>query len=168
MKERLLDRNTTTAHWAERRLVRLGTPPVGSRRRRAAIRTSQNLPFEQLPYQCFQEARRVLQEDRREKVAAVRRGLAKIRRLEAIDPSQVTGGERVRQMRLASLRKQLEEYKILADINDPLVKRRFEDGLGKAATFFFSLFLFFFPFFFSTLPFFAALDSIYAYALLKD
>ncbi|RYP00960.1 hypothetical protein DL765_010886 [Monosporascus sp. GIB2] len=130
MKGRLMDRNTTTAPWAERKLVRMGTPPVGSRRRRAAIRTSQNLPFEQLPYQCFQEARRILQEDRQEKVHAIAKELAKIKRLEETPADQVVGGERMKNMRLASLRKQGEEYKILADINDPVVKRRFEDGLG--------------------------------------
>ncbi|KAK7751696.1 mitochondrial 54S ribosomal protein YmL35 [Diatrype stigma] len=130
MKERLLDRNTTTAHWAERKLVRLGTPPIGSRRRRAAIRTSQDLPFEQLPYQCFQEARAILAEDRQEKIAAIRKEVAKIRRLEETPADQVGGGERVKIMRLVSLRKQLERYKILADINDPIVKRRFEDGIG--------------------------------------
>ncbi|RYP69061.1 hypothetical protein DL771_006292 [Monosporascus sp. 5C6A] len=130
MKGRLMDRNTTTAPWAERKLVRMGTPPVGSRRRRAAIRTSQNLPFEQLPYQCFQEARRILQQDRQEKVQAIAKELAKIKRLEETPADQVVGGERMKNMRLASLRKQVEDYKILADINDPVVKRRFEDGLG--------------------------------------
>lgn len=139
MKERLLDPNTTTAHWAERKLVRQGTPPIGSRRRRAAIRTSQNLPFEQLPYQCFQEARAVLAEDRQEKIAAIRKEVAKIRRLEETPADKVVGGERVKIMRLISLRKQLERYKILADINDPIVKRRFEDGLGKQALFAFVL-----------------------------
>ncbi|KAI8625186.1 ribosomal protein YmL35 [Xylariaceae sp. FL1651] len=130
MKERLLDPNTTTAHWAERKLVRLGTPPVGSRRRRAALRTSQNVPFEQLPYQCFQEARRILQEDRQEKLQAIAKELAKIKRLQDTPADQVPGGERKKNLRLASLRKYVEELKILADINDPIVKRRFEDGLG--------------------------------------
>src|SRR5204863_6360819 len=82
MKERLLDPNTTTAHWAERKLMRTGTPPVGSRRRRAALRTSQNVPFEQLPYQCFQEARKILQEDRQEKLQALAKEVAKNKRLE--------------------------------------------------------------------------------------
>lgn len=130
MKLRLLDRETTTAHWAERKLVRMGTPPVGSRRRRAAIRTSENVPFEQLPYQCFQEARKILQEDRQEKIQAIAKELTKIKRLEATPADQVPGGERKKNLRLASLRKYLEELKILADINDPMVKRKFEDGLG--------------------------------------
>ncbi|KAI0133179.1 PEBP-like protein [Hypoxylon sp. NC0597] len=130
MKERLLDRETTTAHWAERKLIRMGTPPVGSRRRRAAIRTSENVPFEQLPYQCFQEARKILQEDRQEKIQAIAKELAKIKRLEETPADQVPGGERRKNLRLASLRKYVKELTILADVNDPVVKRRFEDGLG--------------------------------------
>ncbi|KAI1415207.1 PEBP-like protein [Hypoxylon sp. FL1857] len=130
MKERLMDRETTTAHWAERKLVRMGTPPIGSRRRRAAIRTSENVPFEQLPYQCFQEARKILQEDRQEKIQAIAKEMAKIKRLEETPADQVPGGERKKNLRLTSLRKHLEELKILADVNDPVVKRKFEDGLG--------------------------------------
>lgn len=113
----------------------MGTPPVGSRRRRAAIRTSENVPFEQLPYQCFQEARKILQEDRQEKIQAIAKELTKIKRLEATPADQVPGGERKKNLRLASLRKYLEELKILADINDPMVKRKFEDGLGKCLVF---------------------------------
>ncbi|KAI1341973.1 ribosomal protein YmL35 [Xylariaceae sp. FL0016] len=125
-----MDPSTTTAHWAERKLVRMGMPPVGSRRRRAAIRTSDNVPFEQLPYQCFQDARKILQEDRQEKIEAIKKELAKIKRLEAKPADEVSGGERMKNMRLTSLKKHVEELKVLADINDPIVKRRFEDGLG--------------------------------------
>jgi len=131
MKDRLLDPNTTTAHWAERKLMRSGTPPVGSRRRRAALRTSENMPFEQLPYQCFQEARQILQEDRQEKLEALAKELAKIKRLEEMPADQVPGGQRKKDLRLKSLRKYVEELKILVDINDPVVKRRFEDGMGE-------------------------------------
>ncbi|TRX88664.1 hypothetical protein FHL15_010430 [Xylaria flabelliformis] len=130
MQDRLMDPNTTTAPWAERKLMRTGTPPVGSRRRRAALRSSQNVPFEQLPYQCFQEARKILQEDRQEKLQALAKELAKIKRLEDTPAEQVPGGQRKKDLRLKSLRKYVEELKILADINDPIVKRRFEDGLG--------------------------------------
>ncbi|KAI0108612.1 ribosomal protein YmL35 [Nemania sp. FL0031] len=130
MQERLLDPNTTTAHWAERKLMRTGTPPVGSRRRRAAIRSSQNVPFEQLPYQCFQEARKILQQDRQEKLEALAKELAKIKRIEETPADQLPGGQRKKDLRLQSLRKYVEELKILVDINDPIVKRRFEDGLG--------------------------------------
>ncbi|KAL7625060.1 mitochondrial 54S ribosomal protein YmL35 [Parahypoxylon ruwenzoriense] len=130
MRERLMDRETTTAHWAESKLVRLGTPPIGSRRRRAALRTSENVPFEQLPYQCFQEARKILQDDRQEKVQAIAKEMAKIKRLEDTPADQVPGGEKMKNIRLKSLRRYLEELKILADVNDPVVKRKFEDGLG--------------------------------------
>ncbi|KAI0457113.1 ribosomal protein YmL35 [Xylaria acuta] len=130
MRVRLMDPNTTTAHWAERKLMRTGTPPVGSRRRRAALRSSQNVPFELLPYQCFQEARKVLQEDRQEKLQALAKELAKIKRLEDTPADQVPGGQRKKDLRLKSLRKYVEELKVLVDINDPIVKRRFEDGLG--------------------------------------
>lgn len=132
MQDRLVDPNTTTAHWAERKLMRAGTPPVGSRRRRAALRTSPNVPFDQLPYQCFQEARKILQEDREEKLTALTKELAKIKRLEDTPADQIPGGQRKKDLRLTSLRKYVEELKILVDINDPVVKRRFEDGLGES------------------------------------
>lgn len=47
--------------------AKVEAPPekvVGSRRRRQAIKSSGTVPFEQLPYQCFQEARKVMQQDR--------------------------------------------------------------------------------------------------------
>jgi large subunit ribosomal protein L35 len=124
-------RETVTAYWAERKLVKRGLPPIGSRRRRAAIKTSPNIPFEQLPYQCFQEARKVLQEDRQEKLQALQSALASIKRLEETPADQLPGGERKKNMRLTSLREYVEELKVLADINDPTVKRKFEDGLGE-------------------------------------
>ncbi|KAI1328005.1 phosphatidylethanolamine-binding protein [Xylariaceae sp. FL0255] len=129
-RQKFLDRTTATTLWAERTLVKAGTPPIGSRRRRAAIRTSQNIPFEQLPYQCFQEARKLLQEDRAEKIQQIAREQAKIKYLENTPVEKVNGGQRKKDKRLQSMKKYLEELKILADINDPLVKRKFEDGLG--------------------------------------
>lgn len=130
-KRRKLDPNVTTLRWAESQLMRAGTPPIGSRRKRAAIRTSGNIPFEQLPYQCFQEARKILNVDREEKIAQIVAETAKIKRLEATDASSMKGGEELKQRRLDSMRNHVEKLKILADINDPLVKRRFEDGMGK-------------------------------------
>lgn len=148
------DPSLTTLPWAEKELMRRGTPPIGSRRRRAALQTTTALsramagndtladraggpvPFELMPYQCFQEARKVLQGDREEKLRQISAETAKIRKLEEVlaggDAAKVTsrGGTSYLQKRLASLRKHLEHLKILADINDPLVKRRFEDGLG--------------------------------------
>jgi large subunit ribosomal protein L35 len=103
--------------------------PVGSRRRRAAIQSSDNVPFEQMPYQCFQEARKILQEDREAKltqIAEMRKRIAHWQNVSAAD----CGGEFAKKGRLVRMQKHLEELKILADINDPLVKKRFEDGQG--------------------------------------
>ncbi|KAH8888676.1 PEBP-like protein [Thozetella sp. PMI_491] len=127
---KLMDPNTTTMPWAEKKLEAMGTPPIGTRRRRAALRSSDNIPFEQLPYQCFQEARKILAADREDKIRKIVAEGEKIRRLEAADASTFRGGEAYKQKRLESLRREVEELKILADINDPEVKRRFEDGLG--------------------------------------
>ncbi|KAK3359296.1 phosphatidylethanolamine-binding protein [Lasiosphaeria hispida] len=116
--------------WTPEQLAKLTSPDLGSRRRRAALATTTHVPFEQMPYQCFQEARKVLNEDRQEKIAQIVAETEKIKRLEAADPSTMRGGEAYKEKRLASLRKHVEELKILADINDPSVKRRFEDGMG--------------------------------------
>ncbi|CAK7201215.1 mitochondrial 54S ribosomal protein YmL35 [Sporothrix eucalyptigena] len=146
------DPSTATLPWAEKELMRRGTPPVGSRRRRAALqmttainraiggndtlasRDGGPVPFELMPYQCFQEARKVLQADREDKLRQIAAEAAKIRKLEEVlaSGSEVTsrGGTAYLERRLASLRKHIEHLKILADINDPVVKRRFEDGLG--------------------------------------
>ncbi len=114
----------------ERRLTRAGTPPIGSRRRRIALKDTGNVPFEQLPYQCFQEARKVLLADREEKLKQIETERARIARLRDQDP-EISGGELRKQNRLRSMSITLEKLKILTDINDPAVKRRFEDGLGK-------------------------------------
>ncbi|KAL2169641.1 hypothetical protein VTG60DRAFT_5866 [Thermothelomyces hinnuleus] len=121
---------STIKQGTEEELAQLLSPQLGSRRRRAALATTSNIPFEQLPYQCFQEARKILAQDREEKVAKIIAETAKIKRLEATDASVFRGGEAYKQRRLESLRKYVEELKILADINDPMVKRRFEDGQG--------------------------------------
>lgn len=108
-----------------------GLQPIGSRRRRVAIRSPGNdIPFEQLPYQTFQEALKIIAADRLEKIERIRIETAKIARLEQRDPETVNGGQRGKDRRLKDLRKEVEDLKILADINDPLVKKRFEDGLG--------------------------------------
>ena len=109
--------------------MRQGTAPIGSRRRRAALQGSANLPFEQLPYQCFQEARQVLLADRVEKLEEIEKMRQKIARLEALSPEE-TGNEHSRKSSLRSMQLHLERLKIHADINDPLVKRKFEDGQG--------------------------------------
>ncbi|OAA57180.1 Phosphatidylethanolamine-binding protein PEBP [Cordyceps fumosorosea ARSEF 2679] len=124
-----LDPNTVPRE-LEQELMDQGTMPIGSRRRREAIRTTGGLPFEQLPYQAFQEARKILAADRATKVASLQATVDKITALEAADAVTIKGGETMKQIRLRSLRKEAHRLTILADINDPLVKRRFEDGLG--------------------------------------
>jgi large subunit ribosomal protein L35 len=114
----------------EKRLLKSGVSPIGSRRRRAALQDSPNIPFEQLPYQCFQEARKVLLADREEKLKEIARERDRIARLRALSDEEA-GGEIVKKSRLGAMEKHLERLKILADINDPLVKKRFEDGQGR-------------------------------------
>ncbi|PYH93676.1 PEBP-like protein [Aspergillus ellipticus CBS 707.79] len=113
----------------ERRLLRQGISPIGSRRRRVALQGSPNIPFEQLPYQCFQEARKVLLADRDEKVRDITAMSEKIARLQAL-PTAEAGGEQVKKSKLRAMEIHLEHLKILADSNDPLVKKKFEDGQG--------------------------------------
>lgn len=106
-----------------------GAQPIGSRRRRAVLAEGSSIPFEQLPYQCFQEARKVLAADREEKlkqIAEMRRRLEKWQNV----PAEEQGGEFAKVGRLRSVSKELERLKILADINDPVIKKRFEDGMG--------------------------------------
>lgn len=107
-----------------------GIIPIGSRRRRAALKSSDNIPFEQLPYQCFQEARKVLAADREEKLKLIATERLRISNLVATDATNVRGGEATKQKRLESMRRHLEYLKIQADINDPMIKKRFEDGEG--------------------------------------
>jgi large subunit ribosomal protein L35 len=96
-----------------------------------ALQGTSNVPFEQLPYQCFQEARKILLADREEKLKQIEVERARIARLKEADP-ELSGGELRKQNRLRSMSMTLEKLKILADINDPMVKKRFEDGLGRA------------------------------------
>jgi len=124
-----LDPATVTSSREERQLMKAGIKPIGSRRRRAALRVLDNIPFEQLPYQCFQEARKILQADREEKLKEIAAQRVRVSALVAQDP-EISGGERQKQMRLDGHLKHLEWLKIQADINDPLIKKRFEDGEG--------------------------------------
>lgn len=130
-----LDPQTVENKKQERRLVRREhIQPVGSRRRRAVLRRSAmqktpEIPFEQLPYQCFQEARKVLLEDRQQKLKDIEVQQVRIKNLMDQDPA-VSGGQMAKDKRLKSMRKYLDELVILADINDPIVKRKFEDGQG--------------------------------------
>jgi len=125
-----LDPATVDNKRDERRLVRRdGVQPIGSRRRRAAIKTSANIPFEQLPYQCFQEARKILLEDREEKIKQIEVQRTRLANLLKQDPA-VSGGREEKKRRVKSMQDHIRELIILADINDPMVKKRFEDGLG--------------------------------------
>lgn len=121
---------STIKQGSEEQLAGLLSPQLGSRRRRAALATTSDIPFELMPYQCFQEARKILAQDREEKIAKIVAETNKIKRLEATDASIFRGGEAYKQRRIQSLRSYIEKLKLLADINDPLVKRRFEDGKG--------------------------------------
>ncbi|KAI9698742.1 MAG: hypothetical protein M1836_003852 [Candelina mexicana] len=124
-----LDPSLVSTRAEERQLLRSGIKPIGSRRRRAALQGSTNIPFEQLPYQCFQEARKILQADREEKLRHIDVQRARIARLQAQE-NCISGGEAEKKRRLKSMQNHLAELKILADINDPVIKKRFEDGQG--------------------------------------
>lgn len=130
LKARWLDPNTTTLPWAEKKLMKKGVQLVGSRRRRSAVRQTLNIPFEQLPYHCFQEARKLLAEDRAQKLNDIRKAHQKLKTAEAQPADTYRGGEDYKFKKLRSLRKHLEYLKVQADINDPAVKRKFEDGFG--------------------------------------
>lgn len=113
----------------ERRLIEeTGQQPFASRRRRHLLKQTQNIPFEQLPFQCFQEARKVLQADRKEKIEHIQMQRERIERLQQQKVAPQDEGRREHKLR--SMRERLEYTKILADINDPMVKRTFEDKQG--------------------------------------
>jgi large subunit ribosomal protein L35 len=126
-----LDPNTVATVSEEQRLIKHRKEhPIGSRRRRAALSYMKDaIPFEQLPYQCFQEARKLLADDREEKIRDIAKMRTRIANLQTQDAA-VSGGEPAKQHRLNSMRRELEKLKILADSNDPMVKKRFEDGMG--------------------------------------
>lgn len=105
-------------------------PLFGSRRRRAALQQTTSVPFDALPYQCFQEARQILIADREQKLRQIETERGRIQRLRDADPATISGGEAAKGKRIKSMEAHLEKLKIYADINDPNVKRRFEDGLG--------------------------------------
>ena len=46
-----------------------------------------------------------------------------------LDPAHC-GGEAAKKGRLLSMERYLHDLKVLADINDPVIKKRFEDGQG--------------------------------------
>ena len=130
----ILDSTSASTFPGENDIAHQGTTTVGSRRRRAALQTSGNIPFEQLPYQCFQEARKILQVDRASKLKQIETEKLRIANLEARDVVAMGGGIQgvaQKKRRLTGMYKYLNELKVLADANDPVIKRRYEDGLGK-------------------------------------
>lgn len=90
-----------------------------------------SVPFDQLPYQCFQEARQILIADREEKLRQIEVERVRLERAQALDPETIRGGEKAKQLKIKDIQKHMERLKIYADINDANVKRRFEDGYGK-------------------------------------
>ena len=121
------------ARKVEAKLRKKGVPLVGSRRSRAAVADTTSIPFEQLPYQCFQEARKILQADREEKLKQIEEERRRIAKVQGQDAA-LHGGEVSKKGRLIAMQKHLERLKILADSNDPLIKKRFEDGEGTPLT----------------------------------
>ena len=125
-----LDPALVSTRKEERALFRTqGLLPIGSRRRRAALQSNDNVPFEQMPYQCFQEARKVLQEDRESKLAQIAEMRKRIAHWQNV-PAENCGGQYAKKGRLVRMHKYLDELKILADINDPVIRKRFEDNQG--------------------------------------
>lgn len=61
----------------------------------------------------------------------------RIAKVQAQDAAEL-GGEPRKIGKLVAMHKYLEHLKILADSNDPVIKKRFEDGLGNSV---FSLYL---------------------------
>lgn len=129
-----LDPNTVANKKEERRLKESkGLSPIGSRRRRAVLKyhKDSNLPFEQLPFQCFQEALKILNTNREEKLKAINKTKARLAMLKASDPRE-SGGEWMKGNRVRSLEQHLEKLIIEADIKMPLIKKRHEDGKGSS------------------------------------
>lgn len=68
----------------------------------------------------------MLVEDRAEKVGEIEKMRERVRRVRGREEA----GQGREKDRLRGMLERIEELKILADINDPVVKRRFEDGFG--------------------------------------
>jgi large subunit ribosomal protein L35 len=111
--------------------VKTSVAPKENKRRQVIRANTTSIPFDELPYQCFQEARKILVADRAEKLKQIETERARIERLKETDPSIFRGGQPYKERRIRDMQGTLEKLKIYADINDPNVKRRFEDGLGK-------------------------------------
>lgn len=49
-------------------------------------------------------------------------------------PAGDLGGEFAKRGKLVRMQRFLEHLKVLADVNDPVIKKRFEDGMGGFST----------------------------------
>ena len=67
--------------------------------------------------------------DREEKLKEIEVMRARIARLREQDAAVGSGEEK--QARLKGMMDQLERLKILVDVNDPVIKKRYEDGEGE-------------------------------------
>lgn len=127
----LLDPRTVHTFKQEKQLKRFRKLlPIGSRRRRIAIASTDNVPFSQLPYQCFQEARMVLAEQRRDildQVAAQQERIAAQAKRVPDTPEK----EQAMRNRIAGMEAKVRELRVEADIHDPMIKKTFEDGHGE-------------------------------------
>ena len=83
-----------------------------------------------MPYQCFQEARKLLAADRADKLVRIAEQRRRIGVAEARPVEQYATGEHAKKGKLVAMQQQLEKLKVWADINDPRIKKRFEDGEG--------------------------------------
>jgi large subunit ribosomal protein L35 len=116
-----IDPNTVFTAKGEKELASLGKTPIGSRRRRAALASSPGIPFEQLPYQCFQEALKIVAEERAETVKKLEHELEKIGRMQKLVDE---GGPNTakRQAKIRDMTKYVNDLTIQADIHDPRIK----------------------------------------------
>jgi large subunit ribosomal protein L35 len=68
--------------------------------------------------------------DRQEKIAKIEQERGRLQRTRDTPAEQINGGEMAKERRITSIENYIEKLKILADINDPEIKRRFEDNQG--------------------------------------
>jgi large subunit ribosomal protein L35 len=129
-EQSVLDPQTVYTHKQERLLWKnQRRRPIGSRRKRVAMATGAGLAFEQLPYQCFQDARKILADDRNELLDKIKAQSERIDKLKEQQgqSQEVDSNSRV----LRSLAKHVEQLTLEADGRDPVILKTFEDGKGK-------------------------------------
>ena len=72
----------------------------------------------------------MLAEDRVQKLAAIAEMRKRIAFWQNV-PAKDLGGEYAKKGKLVRMQKHLEKLKIQADVNDPVIKKIFEDGMGR-------------------------------------